>query len=108
MLRHFGLREGAFVGVCRKENDRDVRFLSDGFSGFDPVHLALEHDVHEDDVRHVFQRKVHGHFAGVRSTHHIVPQFLEAVLDVLAYDAFVLNNEDIGLRHDLLVTLKSK
>ncbi len=43
--------------------------------------------------------QAHRHFAGIRGTHHIVAQLLQAVLDVLAYDAFVLNYEDIGLGH---------
>ena len=43
--------------------------------------------------------KLHGLFTGAGGAHHIVPQLLQAVLDILAHNALILHYEDVRLRH---------
>ena len=98
-LGDLGLGQGALIRVGGEEDHRDVGFLPDGIGGFYPVHLALEHDVHEDDVRHVLLGEQNGLFPSACGAHHVIPQLLQAELYILAHNALILHYEDVRLRH---------
>ena len=92
---HFGFVQRAFIGVRRQENHRNVHVALDFFCSSNAVHVALDHDVHQRQIRLVLHGHVDGVFAIVGRSYNVVAQVAEAAFDVFANDAFVFGYENV-------------
>ena len=49
-IREFGSLKGLFIGIGREVDNGHINLLMDEFSGFNSVNIAVNHDVHENQV----------------------------------------------------------
>ena len=82
--------------MAGQEDDRDLRVPEDGLGGLDPVDLAVEEDVHEDEGGGLAGHGRDGFLARGDDAQDLIPELLQSLLHVEGDDDVVLDEEDAG------------
>ena len=90
-LARLGAGEHLRVRVGRQEDAGDVVALADDLRRVDPVHLALDHDVHHDQVGALAARDLDRLGGGQCGADDVTAHRDQALGDVLGNDAFVID-----------------
>ncbi len=97
------------LGIGREKDHRFVIADSNPFGGGDAVHLPLQTDIHEHQVRTPGLDQSQRLLARERPPDHLVAHPYESFLDVHRNESFVLNDQDAARIHGrLLRTARTK
>ena len=94
-LRAGGPVDGFLVRMGGDVDHRHFQLGFHGLGGGDAVHVALQTDVHEDEIERRRPGKVERLFAGARDGWHLIAQPLQPALDVRGDNAFIFNDQDL-------------
>ena len=87
--------DGFLIGMRGDVNDRGFELGLHGLRGGDAVHIALDADIHQDQIERRGPGKMERFFAGTRDGRHLIAQPLEPALDIGGDNAFIFNDQDL-------------
>ena len=87
--------DGLFAGMRGDVDYRHFQFGLQGLGRGDAVHIALQTDIHKDQIERRGSGKVERFFSGARDSRHLIAQPLQPALDVGGDNAFVFNDQDL-------------
>ena len=94
-----GPHQGGLVRVGGQVHHGDLEAAADLLGGGDAVHVPLQPDVHQDQVRAQLAGEPDGFLPPGRDAGQRMAQAKQAALDVHGHDGFVLDDEDPCLGH---------
>ena len=98
-LGYLGARQGLVVGVGGEVDDGNSMDGADALGRFDTVHLALQVDVHQDEIRRRSLRRLDRVLTRGHDDGNAVAHLFQPLLEIQRHDRFVLDHEDLGLVH---------
>ncbi len=98
VTQRLGHRRAAYrvcVGVRRQVDHGDLELVLERLRRGDAIHLALKADVHQHQVESNVSRESQRFFTRARDRRHGVAQPLQATLNVVGDQAFILDYQDL-------------
>ncbi|VTR68990.1 hypothetical protein DESC_720368 [Desulfosarcina cetonica] len=92
-LHDLGAFQGGRIRIGGKIDHGDAEAVADPTGGFDAVHLALETDIHQDQIRLQGGRMGDGGFPIMGHAAYRISIFFETAFDLLGHDAFVFHHQ---------------